>query len=248
MNALAYWTAQAGIYSEQIGCAYHEHRLAMVNRLLDNVQLDDAYVVDFGCGEGILSECLIDRGARVTAIDATEEMVARTQERLGSRAQVLHGGVEQLKGRADVIVSLNVLAYLDERDLDEFYDRAARTLRPGGTLITSHSNDLFGLYSLNGHTVDFHRRHFSSDVRGHLTSPLSEHPGFVRENPLSYADKLGRYGFKECQQEFVNLHTAPPTGHESLDREQVDTADWPAEERWKLLFQCSMFGSRAVRV
>ena len=51
----------------------------------------------------------------------------------------------------------------------------------------------------------------------------------------------------------MNLHPLPPLLMDQsvfLDidsRDYPDTLDWPAIDRWKLLFQCSMFGSRSTR-
>lgn len=74
----------------------------------------------------------------------------------------------------------------------------------------------------------------------------------VRENPLAYRFKFRRWGPDEVQQEFANFHPLPPllTGPAELadidKREYTATLDWDERDRWKLLFQCSMFGSRSI--
>ncbi len=73
-----------------------------------------------------------------------------------------------------------------------------------------------------------------------------------RENPLSYKHKLSRYGFQEIEQRFCNYHKHPPLlmdgfDPDDLDRTFVDTLQWDAHEQCKLLFQCSMFASHAIK-
>ena len=67
----------------------------------------------------------------------------------------------------------------------------------------------------------------------------------VRENPLAYASKLRRFGFREVRQEFINRHAAPPIllG----ERTCPDTLSVPEEERWQLLLTRSTFRSCALR-
>ena len=67
----------------------------------------------------------------------------------------------------------------------------------------------------------------------------------VRENPLTYKFKLAKYGFLEKRQEFINLHPVPPSiiG----DKIYYDTLNWNEDERWKLMFICSTFGSLSTR-
>jgi hypothetical protein len=74
----------------------------------------------------------------------------------------------------------------------------------------------------------------------------------IRENPLSYKYKLSAYGFEEVQQEFSILHSLPPllmTGFDPDDlasRECIKTTDFPEDQKWKLMFMCSIFGSRSL--
>ena len=110
------------------------------------------------------------------------------------------------------------------------------------------------MYSLNQYTTEFFASHLVQDrdlrqpLRALITN-ASESESIttynVRENPLTYRFKLARYGFVEHRQEFLNLHTAPPPLL-SKDKSYPDTLSWKEEDKWKLMFICSTFGSQSI--
>jgi SAM-dependent methyltransferase len=108
-----------------------------VRALLGDVQGLD--VLDAGCAAGEHSAWLVEHGARVVALDASEAMVALARERLGERARVLHADLAQPlpfpDASFDRVLSSLTLHYLAEWSdpLREF----ARVLRPGGRLVFS---------------------------------------------------------------------------------------------------------------
>src|SRR5580658_624112 len=106
-----------------------------------NVEPGDQ-VVDIGCGAGQLSLTLAERGARVLAIDASETMIARLEERAEERALIgfecLASPIERLSlpaESADVIVTSYALHYLRDADKGRLVAAAYYWLKPGGTLI-----------------------------------------------------------------------------------------------------------------
>jgi len=99
-------------------------------------------VVDIGCGAGQLSLALAERGARVLAIDASETMIAKLEERAGQRAMIgfecLASPIERLSLPAEsvnVIVTSYALHYLRDADKGRLVAAAYHWLKPGGTLI-----------------------------------------------------------------------------------------------------------------
>jgi SAM-dependent methyltransferase len=101
-------------------------------------------VLDAGCAAGHHAAWLAERGARVTAIDASAAMVRLARERLGDDARALvHDLREPLPfadASFDVVLSSLTLHYLEEwtAPLREF----ARVLRPGGRLVLSTHHPL----------------------------------------------------------------------------------------------------------
>lgn len=72
----------------------------------------------------------------------------------------------------------------------------------------------------------------------------------TRENPLNYENKVSGLGFLEEKRVFANYHPIPPPLSPQEERENPNlkeyrnTIDWPEKDKWKLLFQCSIFASR----
>jgi 2-polyprenyl-3-methyl-5-hydroxy-6-metoxy-1,4-benzoquinol methylase len=262
VSAADYWRERSLTYNNGICGSYHNHRLKVIKRLLKDINLPGTKCIDFGCGDGVMMEFLTDNGAHVVGLDPVEEMVLAVRTR--GNYVVTCGGVTALRtldtGAFGCLFALNVLAYLSKDEEKLFYREAHRLLRKGGSLVVTHSNELFDMFTLNRLTVEFYLKHFcpehdSSKVSSLLTNPLvPERIVFnIRENPLSYRYKLAEYQFSEVQQEFINFHPIPPLLMDQNElrnidsREYRETLDWPEEERWKLMFMCSMFGSRALR-
>jgi len=97
-------------------------------------------VLDAGCGPGVYSQWLIERGASVVALDASPKMVELAKERLGETAEVRQADLGKpltfLDTSAfDIVLSPLVLEYIEDwhNTFAEFY----RVLRPTGHLIFS---------------------------------------------------------------------------------------------------------------
>jgi len=259
------WDQMGKDYADRLLNEYHNHRLAVINALIpEELYQNGKRVFDFGCGDAVLFEQFLRKGAHISGIDISAEMIALAKQRLAREncnpdlASV--GGAPDLarleSHSFDAILSFNVLAYLTDDEEDLFYKQSYRLLRPGGYLIVTHSNELFDMYSLNQYTVAFFDRYLVADngLRPALQTLIADAAKAesivtynVRENPLSYRFKLARYGFVEQRQEFINLHTAPPPLLPEEEKYYPDTLSWDEADKWKLMFTCSTFGSQAKR-
>ena len=96
----------------------------------------DATILDVGCGTGRVTEALLSLvpKGRVLALDASSDMVALAQLRLGGRAEVWCQDVLELSldQAVDAIISTATLHWVP--DHDQLWPRLARALRPGGAL------------------------------------------------------------------------------------------------------------------
>lgn len=97
-------------------------------------------VLDAGCGPGAYAAWLLERGAQVTAFDASAEMVRLAQARLGGAATVLQADLGQPlafaeDGAFDLVLSALALDFVADwaAVFGEFY----RVLAPGGHLVFS---------------------------------------------------------------------------------------------------------------
>ena len=97
-------------------------------------------VLDLGCGTGRHTAWLASAGARVTAVDFSEEMLERCRRKAsaGGVDFVVHDLHDPLPFRDatfDAVVSGLVLEHL--RDLDAFFMESQRVLRPHGRAVVS---------------------------------------------------------------------------------------------------------------
>jgi trans-aconitate 2-methyltransferase len=96
----------------------------------------DATVLDIGCGTGRVTEALLGLApkGRVLALDASPDMVALAQQRLGGRAAVWCQNVLDLSldQPVDAIISTATLHWVP--DHDQLWPRLAAALRTGGRL------------------------------------------------------------------------------------------------------------------
>jgi SAM-dependent methyltransferase len=244
--AAEYWSNEGSGYHSAISNSYHQHRLNVVRSLLVEAPRT---VLDFGCGDGVM---LADFGsAKRIGIEPDAGLLASARQNFPD-ATLLHGSVGAMEAvvsdSVDLILCLNVLAYMTDAEDAEFYRQSHRVLRRGGALVVTHSNELFDLFSLNAYSVDFFRRHFGCDVSSMLTHPNAPDQATynVRENPLTYRTKLAKYGFLETRQEFINFHEQPPILGKD-DTRLRDTLSIPADEKWSLMFRCSTFASLSRR-
>jgi ubiquinone/menaquinone biosynthesis C-methylase UbiE len=254
VSAESRWNDVATSYAAGMHGAYHQHRREVICRLLP--ELTNARVLEFGCGTGVfVTEAFARGAASVIALDANEILLNKARASVSAATFVLGraAALSEIPDRShDCILALNVLGYLSSDEERLFYSEAKRILVADGSLVITHSNSLFDLFTLNRYTIDFFQSNFGVDVTSLLREPQKpDRLSFnIRENPLAYEAKLSQLGFKQVQQEFMNYHAIPPllSGDDPDDMERVraNTLDWPADDRWRLAFQCSMFGVRAI--
>jgi SAM-dependent methyltransferase len=91
-----------------------------------------ARVIDLGCGNGLSTVPLVERGADVVAIDPDEAMLEHAAHRLGERAILLAGRAEQIPlpdACADLVVAAQSAHFFEEPTARR---EIRRVLRPGG--------------------------------------------------------------------------------------------------------------------
>jgi predicted TPR repeat methyltransferase len=128
----------------------------------------------------------------VVGIDPAAAMIDLARERdQGGTVEFRVGGAADLAGAGpfDAVVSLNVLAYLTDEEMAQFWAGLTEGLAPGGVLLVSHSNSRFDEFS-------------------------PRRPGLpsynVRADPDTYAAELAARGLEEIAQAYFNFHPRPP--------------------------------------
>lgn len=100
--------------------------------LLARLPADGARILDLGCGPGVVSRALLERGATVVGVDIAEEMLRRAP------FACLVGDVERLPfagGAFDAAVSTFVLQHIPWAS--RVFAEACRVLRPAGAFATA---------------------------------------------------------------------------------------------------------------
>ncbi|MCH4827125.1 class I SAM-dependent methyltransferase [Planococcus halocryophilus] len=110
-------------------------------------ELSGLHILDAGCTAGWYSEQFAQRGARVTAVDISPEMVNQTRMVLGSNAEVLCLDLEEAlpfnDESFDFIVSSLTLHYL--KDWEATFKEFHRVLKPGASFLLSVHHPLTDL-------------------------------------------------------------------------------------------------------
>lgn len=102
--------------------------------------VDGKRVLDAGCGAGLYTEWLLDEGADVVGVDASEAMLKEARSRAGEEAEFYKSNLAEplefaADGEFDGIVSALVLGYIE--DWKPVFEEFARVLTDGGFLVFS---------------------------------------------------------------------------------------------------------------
>lgn len=123
----------------------HEINPLRLDYIDHRVSLDGARVLDVGCGGGILSEAMAQRGAEVTGIDlaqASLDVAAAHARESGASLEYQCIDAERIAteepGRFDIVTCLELLEHVPKPA--EMVDACARAVRPGGSVFFSTIN------------------------------------------------------------------------------------------------------------
>lgn len=136
-------------------------------------------VLDAGCGTGVYTKWLLDRGANVVGVDVSEEILAQAEELVGDRAEFhqadLETGLEFADDDAfDGVVCGSVLGHVE--DWRGVFAEFARVLEPGGFVVFSVRHPVKNARTLEDwtyHDVEFKLIDWGIDTP-HYARPFSE--------------------------------------------------------------------------
>jgi 2-polyprenyl-6-hydroxyphenyl methylase/3-demethylubiquinone-9 3-methyltransferase len=103
--------------------------------------LEGKSALDVGCGAGLLAEPLARLGAKVTGLDASQELIAAARDHaaaMGLAIDYRSGDVQELQGQFDLITCMEVIEHV--ADPGPFVKALARRLAPNGLLVMSTPN------------------------------------------------------------------------------------------------------------
>lgn len=169
----------ADAYAEEVESSAYNADLAFPGTTALVPDVDGKRVLDAGCGTGVYAEWLLDQGADVVGVDASEAMLDRATERVGDRAEFHRADLgDSLEfaadGEFDGVVSGLALDYVE--DWGPTFAEFARVLAPGGFLVFSVAHP-FDEFPLDGdeNYFDVERRTKDWDVEvPYYRRPLGE--------------------------------------------------------------------------
>jgi SAM-dependent methyltransferase len=121
------YARQADDWSERAyadATVYLSHRAELIATLGPSLEPGDE-VLDLACGDAGLGEALLARGLRYRGVDSTPEMVAEARRRLGDRAPVEAGDLNDYIPPAPVAATTVFRAIYYARDRREFFRHVA---------------------------------------------------------------------------------------------------------------------------
>jgi predicted TPR repeat methyltransferase len=136
-NVAAY-SRLAGVYDEIVVDPTHGRWASFLDELWSADPGGVRSVLDLCCGTGLLGAELIARGCRVVGVDASDAMLARARERLGSEVELVQMTLPDLKveGVFDAAVcTFDGFNYLTPDELRLTMAAVALHLRPEGWLV-----------------------------------------------------------------------------------------------------------------
>ena len=149
-------------------------------------------VLDAACGPGLYTAELVQRGAVVTAFDASEEMIALARRRVPEKTRILRAVLGETLPFDDAEFDLAVCAlaihYASDRAV--VFRELLRVLRPGGALVVSTQHPTTDWIRKGGSYFDV-REEEDQWVRGDVTYPVR----FWREPLTSLCAAIADAGF-----------------------------------------------------
>jgi hypothetical protein len=121
------YARQAGDWTEKAyadAAQYLEHRAELIATLGPSLEPGDE-VLDLACGDAGLGEALLARGLRYRGVDSTPEMVDAARRRLGARAPIELGDLNEYTPPEPVAATTVFRAIYYARDRRAFFERAA---------------------------------------------------------------------------------------------------------------------------
>ncbi|HEV3227092.1 MAG TPA: methyltransferase domain-containing protein [Acidimicrobiales bacterium] len=173
--------------------------------------LDGKRVLELGSGGGPNAVAMAKKGARVIAVDESEEQVGhsrRLAEREEIKVEFRHGDLADLAFvRADTIdLALSVYSLGAVADLDRVFRQVHRVLRPEAPLVISLPHPAYRIVDGNGNPPSLRRSYFD---RTPIPWVVGAETG--SDHPLTISDlftSLGRANFRVD----TVLEPEPPKG------------------------------------
>jgi len=131
----------------------HDINSTRLNFIIRNIKIRGLYVLDIGCGGGILTESIANQGAIITGIDASKESISVASKHANENnleINYLVSNAEELSknitNKFDVITCMELLEHVPNPL--SIIEAAEKMIKPGGHIIFSTINRNIKAYAL----------------------------------------------------------------------------------------------------
>ena len=177
--------------------ALHALNPVRLDYVRERTRLDDARILDVGCGGGLLSEALAQRSARVTAIDLAEDLVKvaklhglESGVQVDYRVQSVESLAAEQPGSFDAVTCMEMLEHVP--DPAAILKACATLLKPGGSLFVSTLNRTPAAFALAIVGAEYVARLLPRGTHQYAAFiKPSELGGWLREAGLELQDVTG---------------------------------------------------------
>jgi SAM-dependent methyltransferase len=217
-------------------------RLRILIALLERLQVRPSIILDAGCGDGRPLAEMLRLGFNVEGFDISDAMLEAGRNILRKAGQdpsrIRKGdiyNIDTLDASYDAVACMGVVENLPNHD--RIFAEFRRVLRPNGRLFISLENDLFSLFSVNRHSIQFLGKLFTdigvpTDIRAKVVSDIArwsdvESIRSIKKtfedseidkskvqipsyNPMNAREELRKCGFDVEEIRFFHFHPLPP--------------------------------------
>lgn len=127
-------------FQTPIGVVVKAVELDLVLKLLDPRAAE--HILDAGCGSGIFTTPIVDRGSRITGLDLSLPMLERARSRLPDQSFVAAdmSALPFTDAAFDKVVSVTALEFIENGK--QAFAELFRVARPGGIIVVATLNSL----------------------------------------------------------------------------------------------------------
>jgi hypothetical protein len=191
----------------------------VIESILD---LNQAQVIDVGCGDGWLTRVLAQKGAHVTGIEVSPRQLAHARAMpTVADEHYIQGIAEDLpvpSRSADIVIFFNSLHHVDAQGLPKALKEAARVLKPGGILYVSEPMAEGPYFEL------MKPAHDETAVRSKAQQALRRGPdfGLLVERQFSHLDSVVLKDFEAFHDRLTSIN---PEIRDRFDQNEEELRD-----------------------
>ena len=190
-------------YAGWVGAEGSEHhRRVVIPTMLDLLApREGEFVLDVGCGPGVLAPHIAAHGASYTGLDASRRLIAFARRHHGAAGRFVLGDATRVEAipelrdaRFDAVVF--ALSIQDIDPLEVAIEQACRVLRPGGRVVLFMTHPCFRIPRQSGWGWDAGRSLQFRRVDRYLTPlvvPMKRYGGNAHQTTRSHHRPLEQY-------------------------------------------------------